>query len=481
MLKKILLILGSVLLLLIIVVIFNTLRLPTYKSAHEPVTPVEVPDLALERFQTSITFPTVSYIEKEKRDTAAFLGLLNHLAESYPLVEQNLEKTIINQYSLLYKWKGKNPNAKAVVMMAHLDVVPVDESTPEAWDAPPFSGEIKDGIIYGRGTMDDKINVIALLEAAELLIKEGFQPAQDIYFSFGHDEEIGGKEGAKEIAEYLAEKNTDIAFAIDEGGLIAEDMVAGFSRPLALVNVGEKGFVSFKLTIQTDGGHSSDPPPDNTIGSLARAIVKLEESQFEYEMTPLVEEQLNAIGSGFDQFTYRMAFANLWLFKPFLLKSINAHTTIAPTMISGGVKDNVIPTQASAVVNFRIMSGGSVEGVRQHIIQTIDDDRIEIEPISNVDEPSPVSETQSASFKIIEKTIVQLFPDAVVAPGLLGAGTDSKHFIGVADNVYRFYPTRINPTNRTGFHGNNEHISVENYFETIQFNYQLIRNLAELE
>ena len=479
MLKKILIILGSGLFLLIIILVFNTLTFPRYTSQYDMITPVEVPEIALERFQKSIPFPTISYIEREKMDTAAFLGFHRYLTESYPEVEKNLEKKVINQYSLLYKWTGKDPADQAVVFMAHMDVVPVDTSTPEAWEAPPFSGQVKDGKVYGRGTMDDKINIIALLEAAELLIKEGFQPQQDIYFAFGHDEEIGGQEGAKKIAEYLASENTDIAFAIDEGGNIVEGMVAGFNRPLALVNVGEKGFVSFKLTIQTNGGHSSAPPPDNTIGSLARAIVKLEENQFEYQSTPLVDEQLSAIGAGFDQFFYRMAFANKWLFKPFLLKAVNAHTTTAPTMINGGVKDNVIPTQASAVVNFRIMSGGSVEEVKQHIIETIQDDRIKIEPISNVDEPSPVSETNSASFQLIEKTILQLFPETVVAPGLLGAGTDSKHYIGVADNVYRFYPTRISPENLTCFHGNNEHITVENYFETIQFNYQLMKNLSE--
>ena len=195
-------------------------------------------------------------------------------------------------------------------------------------------------------------------------------------------------------------------------------------------------------------------------------------------MIPVIEKQIEMIGPSFP-FVQKMAFANPWLFGGQILQGLNAHTTIAPTMISAGVKDNVIPTEANAVVNFRIMPGETSEDVRDFIIRTVDDERIRLETISNVNEPSPVSSYESNSYKMIQQTILELFPDIIVTPGLLGGGTDSKHFIGIAENVYRFYPTKINPQNFTGFHGNNESLSVENYKEVIQFNYQLIKNINE--
>lgn len=480
MLKKILLILAAGIGFLLAFLLVRTLTFSSKQMEVSTVQAIEVPSIALKRFQQSIQFETISYIEPERLDTAAFEGFKRFMTSAYPLVDSLLEKQYFN-HSLLYRWKGKDPEAKAVVMMGHYDVVPVDSSSLDKWEAGPFSGEIKEDKIYGRGAMDDKINVIGWMEAVEIMVKEGFQPKQDIYLAFGHDEEVGGKRGAKLIAEYLKEKGVKIAFAIDEGGMIAEGMLPGLSAPLAIINTGEKGYVSFKLTINAEGGHSSSPPPDNTVGSLARAIVKLEENQFPYRMIPVLRKQLSTIGPELDNFSMKMVFANTWLFGGPILQSLGAHTTTAPTMLSGGVKDNVIPTQASAVVNFRIMPGNSVEDVRQHIIKTVDDPRISLETVSNVDEPASISSDEAPAFKVVEKTIRELFPGIIVSPGLLNAGTDSKHFIGVAEQVYRFVPTRINETNFSCFHGNNEHVSIKNFEETIQFNYQLVKNLGNYE
>lgn len=476
MIKKLLLALLGIVLLVLIVVIVKTLTFSSSQPEYEAVTVPEVPANAVERFQESIKFKTISYARGGTIDTAAFLGFHQFLVDAYPTVDSVLEKQLFN-YSLLYKWEGTDPSMDAVVLMGHMDVVPVDESTMSEWEADPFSGELIDGRIIGRGTMDDKINVIALMETAEMLITEGFQPSRTIYFSFGHDEEIGGDNGAKLIAEHLKSQGEKIAFAMDEGGFIADGVIPGLSKPIAMINTGEKGYASFKLTINTPGGHSSQPPANNTIGSLATAITKLEENQFEYQMLPILKKQMQKIGPHFPEFSKRMAFANTWLFGEMILEGFNAHTTIAPTIISGGVKDNVIPTEAHVVVNFRILPGESVNFVKEHIISTIEDDRIRVETIGHSTEPSTMSSDESDGYKLIEQTIIELFPDIVVSPGLLGAGTDSKHFIGVANDVYRFYPTRINPSNMTGFHGNNEHCAVDNYKEIIQFNYQLIKNL----
>lgn len=475
MLKKVLLALLFVVLLLVTVILVRTFTFSYEPMAVEPAKPVAVPESAIEHLQKAIQFPTISFKKGVVSDTSAFIGLADYLQRTYPLVDSLLDRKTFN-YSLLYEWKGSDPDLNPVVLMAHMDVVPVDESTLDEWEAPPFSGEVKNGNIYGRGTMDDKGNVIALLEACEMMLTQGITPRRTVYLSFGHDEEVGGENGAKVIADYLESEGIKPEFVMDEGGFIAEGMIPDFPKPLAVINTGEKGYVSYKISIQTPGGHSSNPPKNNTIGDLARAIDKLEANQFEYHMIPVIEKQISIIGPEFG-FVQKMAFANTWLFGNKILEGLVAHTTTAPTMLEGGVKDNVIPTQASVVVNFRIMPGETVEDVKNHVLNIIDDERFTIESYSNENNPSKVADYNTESFQLVEKTIRQLHPDIVVTPGLLQAGTDSKHFLKISDNVYRFFPTRINPDNATGFHGNNEHISIENYKETIQFVYQLMRNL----
>lgn len=464
-----------IVLLLVAVILVRTFTLSHNPMVVEAVEPVTVPASAITHLQKAVQFPTISFKKGVVSDTSAFIGLANYMKASYPLVDSLLDRKTFN-YSLLYEWKGTEPELNPVVLMAHMDVVPVDETTLDQWEAPPFSGEIKDGKIYGRGTMDDKGNVIALLEACEMMLAQGITPRRTVYFSFGHDEEVGGENGAKLIADYLESEGISPEFVMDEGGFIAEGMVPDFPKPLAVINTGEKGYVSYKISIQTPGGHSSNPPKDNTIGDLARAIAKLEANQFEYRMIPVIEEQISIIGPEFG-FVQKMAFANTWLFGNKILEGLVAHTTTAPTMLEGGVKDNVIPTQASVVVNFRIMPGETVDDVKNHVINVIDDKRFTIESYSNENNPSKVADHNTASFQLVEKTIRQLHPDVVVTPGLLQAGTDSKHFLKISDNVYRFFPTRINPENATGFHGKNEYITVDNYKETIQFVYQLMSNL----
>lgn len=475
MLKKVFLSLLVLVLLLVAVVLIKTFTFSYEPMAVDPVEPVPVPESAVTHLQKVIQFPTISLKKGVISDTSAFVGLAAYLKETYPLIDSLLDRQTFN-YSLLYRWEGTQPELNPVVLMAHLDVVPVDESTLNEWEAPPFSGALKNGKVYGRGTMDDKGNVVALLEACNMLLKAGVTPSRTIYFAFGHDEEVGGEYGAKVIADHLASEGITAEFVMDEGGFIAEGMIPDFPKPLAVINTGEKGYVSYKISIQTPGGHSSNPPKDNTIGDLARAIDKLEANQFPYRMIPVIEQQIKIIGPEFG-FVQKMAFANTWLFGGQILEGLVAHTTTAPTMLEGGVKDNVIPTQASVVVNFRIMPGETVEDVKNHVINTIDDERFSIASYSNENNPSQVADHNTESFRLIEKTIRQLHPEIVVSPGLLQAGTDSKHFLKISDHVYRFFPTRINPENATGFHGNNEHVTVENYKETIQFAYQLMKNL----
>ncbi len=357
--------------------------------------------------------------------------------------------------------------------MSHQDVVPVDEPTLNDWEAGPFDGKISETDIIGRGTLDDKGTLIGLLEAVEKLLEESYIPTRTIYLAFGHDEEVGGNKGARKIAEFLKAKGVQAAMTLDEGGFLADNLVPGIEGSVAIINLAEKGFASFKLTVETKGGHSSAPPKENTIGMLAQAIVDLESNQLPYNLVKPLDAQLEYMGPELPFFK-RMAFANPWLFKKPILEALNAHTTTAPTIIDGGIKNNVIPTVAEATINFRILPGETIESVRKHIESTISD-KIKVEPVGFLTNPSPVSSIESIGFKTVEQTIRDVFPNAIVVPGLVGGGTDARYFYEISDDVYRFYPIRLGPESMTRFHGIDEKISKENYQEIIEFTYHLIQ------
>lgn len=472
--KKILLGLLAALVLLVAILLFNTLRMTSKQVDADPIQQVAISDQVYENLSKAIQFKTISFNEDAIPDSAEFFGFHRFLEETFPLIHQKLSLEKINTYSLLYKWQGTDTSLKPIILMSHQDVVPVDEPTLKQWEAGPFEGKITDTHIIGRGTLDDKNTLIAVMEAIEMLLKENFQPTRTIYIASGHDEEVGGPKGAGKIAEYLKEQGVRAAMTIDEGGYIAEGMVPGVSAPVAMINLGEKGFASFRLIVRTNGGHSSAPPKENTIGILAKAIVDLENNQLPYKLIPPIDSQLEYLGPELP-FLTRIAFANPWLFKKQLLEGLNAHTTTAPTIIDGGVKNNVIPTVAEATINFRILPGETIESVQAHI-EKIVSEKVQVEPVGFLTNPPAVSSADSESYKILEKTIRSMFPETVVVPGLLGGATDSRYFIDISDDVYRFYPVRLDPKSMERFHGIDEKISKDNYKEIIQFSYQLIKN-----
>ncbi|WP_296703045.1 M20 family peptidase [Algoriphagus sp.] len=472
--KKILLGLLLVVIAIIAILLINTFRLSSKQVEAEPIEKVTFSDQVYQNLSKAITFRTISVNEDAIPDSAAFFGFHRFLEETFPLTHANLSLEKINTYSLLYKWEGSDPSKKPLIMMSHQDVVPVDQPTLGNWEAAPFEGKITDTHIIGRGTMDDKGTLIAVLEAVEKLLSENYVPTRTLYIASGHDEEVGGGKGAAEIAKYLKNQGVQAAMAIDEGGYIAEGMVPGVTAPVAMVNLAEKGFASFRLIVETNGGHSSAPPRENTIGMLAQAIVDLENNQLPYKLVKPIDSQLEYMGPELP-FMTRLAFANPWLFKQKILEGLNAHTTTAPTIIGGGVKNNVIPTVAEATINFRILPGETIESVQAHIESTISD-KIRVETVGFLTNPSPVSKVDSDSYRILEKTIRGLYPEAAVVPGLIGGGTDARYFYDIAEDVYRFYPMRLNSESMARFHGIDEKISKENYQEILQFSYQLIKN-----
>ena len=458
---------------------FTSKQLATVK----PIEKLILDENCTKRFVASIQIPTLSYADHI--DTLAFEKLDTLFRTNYPLLYARMYIQPINEFSHIYKWKGKDPSLLPVLLIGHTDVVPIENKA--AWEEAPFSGKIKDGYIWGRGTLDDKINVVGLMEAATLLLQDEFTPMRDIYLAFGHDEEVGGKAGAKSIAAYFAEQNIQFEFVLDEGLVVLKEALDGLEPPLAMIGIAEKGFANFELSIALDaGGHSSMPPSQTAIGMLANAVAELSNEPFPARIDGATRGLLEYAGPEME-FFHRVLFANLWATKGVIKNSLAKdatsaaliRTTTAPTIFNSGIKDNVLPSQANATVNFRILPGESVATVLERIVKLIDNPAINV----NVDEqfssnPSAVSSTTSFGFRVLQKTLQETYPETVIAPGLVIAATDARSYAPVANDVYRFTPVCIARDDIGRIHGNNERISIENYHDAIRFYKRLIENSA---
>ena len=484
-LKRLLFVFGIGLIIVVSVVLMRTWRFTSRQLQVDPGPMISIDgEQAAETLSKAIKFRTISYGDAAPFDGDAFLGFHQYLEQAFPKVHSVLEKEVVGNYSLLYTWKGQRGEMKPILLMGHLDVVPVEPGTEENWTHPPFGGRIADGYVWGRGTIDDKVSVVGILEAVELLLAKGFRPSRTMYIAFGHDEEVGGLEGAVNIAQLLHSRGIEFEYILDEGGAITYGIVPKVSVPVALIGIAEKGYVSIELTVQSLGGHSSMPPKQTAIGILSTAIQNLERNQFPAEITGATGQLFAYLGPEMP-LTERIVFANLWLFGWLVERHVvtssltNAlvRTTTAATMFEGGVKENVLPTQARAVINFRILPGETVQGVIDHVRKTIGDPRITITPLKKVlSEPSAVSTPESFSFETLHRTIRQIFPDVIVAPWLVVGATDSRHYAQLSDNIYRFVPIQMRPEDTRRFHGTNERIGVENYQDCVRFFMQLIRN-----
>ena len=487
--RKWLALLGGVVLALALVVGAKTVLTPSRQVAVAPARPVAVDAAAVSgRLADAVRLKTVASPADVDANAGEFLALQAHLQATFPKAHAVLRREVIGKYGLLYTWAGSAPQAPAMALMAHQDVVPIAPGTESDWEVAPFSGALKDGFVWGRGAWDDKGNLMSIMEAVEMRAAAGFQPRQTIYLIFGQDEEIGGERGAAQIARLLKERGVRLQFVLDEGLLITEKALKGLDKPAALIGVAEKGYLTLHLVASGTPGHSSMPPPDagqSVISMLSAALVRLEDRQMPLAIRGVSQAMFETIAPEMSGMN-RVVLSNLWLFRSLVesqlktMASANAtmRTTTALTVFNAGNAENVLPGRASASVNFRLLPGDSSDAVASHVADALANPAIAIEKVPGFSEPSRVAATDAVGYRLIARTVRQLQPDVIVAPGLMVGATDSRHFDGVADNVYKFSPVRARPDDLKRFHGTNERISMANYVEMIQFYHQLIGNAS---
>jgi carboxypeptidase PM20D1 len=440
-------------------------------------------DKAAESLSGAIRIKTVSNEDDSKVDFSQFDLFKEYLAEAFPRVHTELTYETVNTYSLLYHWKGTCPDKKPALLMAHYDVVPVEDGSEALWSFPPFSGKIADGMIWGRGALDIKCQVIGIMESVETLLEEGFIPERDLYITFGHDEEVDGQQGALRTAELLGQRGLNFEFILDEGSTITENIIPGVKKPLALIGTCEKGYADVRLSCGSSGGHSSTPLDSTALSIVCEGVSRLQKHQFRRRITLPVKWFLNAAGPEMP-LVDRIALSNFRLFGRLFMRKLSRipsgnallRTTTAATMAGGSPQANVLPQKAWAVINFRLLNGETCDDLARHIKKVLHGLDLEMEFLIG-NNPSAVSSCESDAFKTIEKTVSQVFPDALPAPYIMTGASDSVKYENVSPNIFRFSPFRMKPGDMGRVHGNNECIPVQSMADMVRFYKQLIKNM----
>lgn len=448
---------------------------------------------AVDRLAQSLRVKTVSRVAGVVSHPEGFLRLHELFASWFPAVHREGVE-IVGEYSLLFHVRGADEALEPALLMSHMDVVPVPDSDLDRWDREPFAGHVvRDELegrsyLYGRGTMDDKMGVLSILEAAEWLLSRGFRPRRGLYLFFGHDEEVGGAGGAVRAAALLRSRGVRLFAAVDEGGLIGDHLFPGVDADVGMIGVAEKGYVDIELSVRNEGGHSSSPPlPPTAAGRLARALTRVEGNQMPANLD-IMRESVRALGplapAGF-----RFAFANLPLTRPLVERSLTSsrtvassvRTTLVPTMLEGSEKPNVLPTEARAVVNSRIMYPDTVESVLEHVRRVIDDPAVDVRVNRALAEnPSPVSPMSGDAYTRVAAAASILRPGGLpVIPIMCPGMTDVRHFAPLTSNgVFRFIPFVATPDDLQRFHGLNERVSLDDAANSVRFFHRLILNMC---
>ena len=433
-------------------------------------------DAATDALQALIRCKTVSNVDPALEDDAEFEKLISLLPGLYPKVFESCEFQRLPDRGLLFRWPGKKSDAPSV-MMAHYDVVPVDE---EKWDNPPFDGIIEDGILWGRGTLDTKATFNGSLFAANTLIAQGYQPENDVYLAFSGGEEVNGK-GADNIVDYFIQHGIQPALVLDEGGAVVENVFPGVKKPCGLIGIAEKGMMNVEYKVLSAGGHASAPPTKTPITTLSDACKKVQKNPFKMHITKPAAEMFDTLGRH-STFLYKIIFANMWCFSwviDVLGKTgggeMNAlvRTTTAFTMMEGSTARNVLPTEAKLVSNMRLNPADSVDSALAHLKKAVNDEDVQI-TVLEANEPSRISQTDCAAWNTVASTVSETWPGTIVAPYLMVQCSDSRYYGRISDHVYRFCAMDMTAEERKSIHGNNEKIRLESIAKTVEFYIRLL-------
>lgn len=429
-------------------------------------------------FAAGLQLPTV-YVD-EQSPTEPFVQLLALLMERYPAAHKVLKREVVNEYSVIYRWSATEAvgdERLPVLFLAHSDVVPVAENERDAWTHPPFAGVVADGYIWGRGALDFKLGVFAQLAAVNALAEAGYQPQRGIVLAFGHDEEIRGANGAYQIAERFKATQQRFALTVDEGGAVSEGVNTSLAEPVAAIGVAEKAYLTLEVVVNQPGGHSSMPAAESATTILSRAVTRLQANPMPAAMSEPVDLMLNVLAPE-AQGAERLALSNRWLFEPAVQQQMasspvaaaSMHNTQAVTMLRAGIQENVVPAEAIATVNFRLLPGVHAIDVVRHVQQVIADERVYVVPKPQAAMGEyRVADYRDLSYQALASAVRQTWPDAVVTPHLALASMDARHFEGVSEQVLRFAPLYLRPGDAQGIHGVNERIRVADYLQAIRF------------
>ncbi|XP_037571775.1 N-fatty-acyl-amino acid synthase/hydrolase PM20D1 [Dermacentor silvarum] len=441
-----------------------------------------------ERLAAALRFPTVSTGPHEY-NRQALVDLAQFLEKAFPQIHssQLVKRQVVANYSLLYEVQGSDPELVPYMLCAHMDVVPADLAK---WHHPPFAGQVLDGEIWGRGAIDAKDILMGIMEALEFRLEQGDLPRRGLFLAFGHDEEVEGRDGAAAIGRALRAKGVkQVEFILDEGMMILEGMLPGLQRPVALVAVTEKGSIMARVSTRGISGHSAAPPVNNAIVTLSKAI-----SGFHGQCQPaqlsrsVVAEMLTALAPEVP-FHFRLALANIWLLGPAITWFMSRNqqmdpmirTTTTVTRIAGGVKDNVVPSEAHAYINHRVHPSQSVAEVVEldrQLLGGLPNVSLEVLYAMEAHPVSPHSE-QDLGYRAIACSVRKIFPEAIPVPAMSVGNTDTRHYLNLTRNVYRFSPAHLTPQEALRrFHGDNERISRPNYERLVNF-YRLVMRYAD--
>ncbi|CAO2636839.1 N-fatty-acyl-amino acid synthase/hydrolase PM20D1 [Lemmus lemmus] len=457
--------------------VWGASRIPSQFSEEERVA-------IKEALKGAIQIPTVSFSHEES-NTTALLEFGEYMRKVFPTVFHSslIRHEVVGNYSHLLTVQGSDSSLQPYMLMAHFDVVPASE---EGWEVPPFSGLERDGFIHGRGTLDNKNSVMAILQALELLLIRNYSPRRSFFIALGHDEEVSGTKGAQKISALLQARGIRLAFLVDEGSFIVEDLFPNLKKPLAMISVAEKGALDLMLQVNMTPGHSSAPPKETSIGILSAAVSRLEQTPMPnmFGSGPL-QQTLKLLAREFS-FPTNIVLGNLWLFQPIVSRLMERNpitnalvrTTTALTIFNAGVKVNVIPPLAQATINFRIHPSQTVREVLELAKKIVADDRVQLHVLRSF-EPLPISpsDANAIGYQLLQQTIRSVFPEVnIVVPGICIANTDSRHYANLTNGIYLFNPVFLQPQGFSGIHGLNEKISVQNYENQVKFIFELIQN-----